>query len=301
MAAKSGYSEWQLWRIRDALSAYKAYEKAEDQRECGWPDIHQAILEQTGFHIGKSLKVGAEALRKFVEGVPDETKIGGRHWRDPDWASHAVDFLTHPDIDYLSTVELEEEDADGRFALYLSRFVWEPAKLAQLNADMPVGRYSARDMNKIEYVVRELYLQPFSQEKVFKATLIETYYPEEAIRELHGWTGLERREKRKAYLVTPGWGVLAPDNKLSIWLKDEDSGYQQLSSVTGLWDSDVNFFSKVLMLSESDAPFSPLSRISPRSYEIKDKYLKLLETRLISDFVLVSEDVPVSRQEEAHG
>ncbi|MAT94103.1 MAG: hypothetical protein CME59_16095 [Halioglobus sp.] len=301
MGAKSGYSDWQLWRIRDALAAYRYYEHAGNDDKFGWGDVHQAILEYTGFHIGLSLRSGKESIRKFVEGVPEKKKIGGRHWGDAEWVSYAVTFLTHPEIDYLSLDELEDESADYRFALFLARYIWEPVRLSSKNDNIPVGRYSAHEITKVDYIDRALYLEPWAQDKVFKATLIDIVYPEEVTSKLHELSEQERREKRQAYLITGGWGVQGPDNKITLWLKDEESCVTELSSISGLWNEDDNFYARVLMLSQSDAPADPVKRVSARTLRIRDSYLKLLKSKLITDFVLVNEEAPEVAPESAHG
>lgn len=56
------YSDWQLNRLRDALRAYKQYERSHDGAYFTWKDVREAIAADTGYEIGSSPKNGASRL-----------------------------------------------------------------------------------------------------------------------------------------------------------------------------------------------------------------------------------------------
>ena len=75
------YSDWKLNRLRDALRAYKLYERSHEGEYFTWKDVREAIAAYSGVEIGSSPRNGAERLRLFVEGV--KMKDGSRNYPTP--------------------------------------------------------------------------------------------------------------------------------------------------------------------------------------------------------------------------
>ena len=120
------YSDWQLNRLRDALRAYKVYERSHEGEYFTWKDVREAIAADTGYEIGTSPENGAERLRQFVEGV--NSKDGGRKYPEPkdDALDAIVQFALDEDNHLLSNDELNEyapaRQAPLRLLEYLDQF-----------------------------------------------------------------------------------------------------------------------------------------------------------------------------------
>ena len=130
--------EWQLWRIRNALQAFGHCEKDVDGKPLSIGGIAPAIKDYTGYEIHAENDRAYEIVRRFVNGNENK-KTGVTERTNPPWVRYAVEFLTHPDVAYLTEHELEVKEADFRAAIHLSQYLYAP-NIDQDNEDLITGQ-----------------------------------------------------------------------------------------------------------------------------------------------------------------
>lgn len=223
-----GYSDWQLTRIRDALSAYYHYERAQkdDEYVFGWSFVREAIGQVTEIDIGSSKRAGAERLRQFVEGIKNPENPAERKYPvlKDEWLEAVVRFLTHPDSGILSSDELSEYRPDYQAALRLIEYLNAPQPPGSENIIPPSrlqGSFMSKNIEEKEFVVRELTLQNPAENGYVEVVLTEEFYAADASRDFDRWTRKEASEEQYAHYKYIGWAVLTPESHLLIFLKNE--------------------------------------------------------------------------------
>ncbi|MCS0397889.1 hypothetical protein ND972_13895 [Vibrio diabolicus] len=242
------YSDRQLNQIRDALRIFKRYEKREDGKSYSWQDVHAAITHLTGYEIGESQKLGAEVIRKFVEGEP--RKDGVRHFSKPEWVSYAVEFLTHDDVLVITEDEIEGYHDNLKVAHFLTNYLHGADKYKS-GAIPKSGAYTSGKQKMGDFIVSELYLENQVNPFVYEASLIMNYYSSDSDELYEEWTDKEKLDERAAYYLSSGWAVHTPEDELIMVLKTTDGVNKYFSSGTMFKGSEAKELPKEFALVQS--------------------------------------------------
>ncbi|MBL3588672.1 MAG: hypothetical protein JMN24_02620 [gamma proteobacterium endosymbiont of Lamellibrachia anaximandri] len=139
MCEELSYTEEQLNRIRKELRYLYGYKK-KSKNGYSWQDLINEIMEMVdGLCSGDMQKipkccrkklnfdVNEKRFLKFVKGLPNNLKPGGRHFQKLKSCDHlAVElYLTDPDNGYsgLTTEQLYDRDADSKIPLLLAQYL----------------------------------------------------------------------------------------------------------------------------------------------------------------------------------
>lgn len=219
--------DWQIVRIRDALSAYRAFERNEEGMPCIWKDVRNAVAKRMNYEIAANPRLGAEVLRKFVDGNKDETRPGGRAYTIPkrETLSAIIQFLKHDAVGYLSDDELMEYTPGPQAGVRVSEFLKEncPEQFSFSPSDIESG-YRACHREKDGWSVRHLILQTPSDDGVFEVIETRHYYNADTEKQALAWDEGDRNNKKLRTARYGGWAVITPEDTIMIWLKDEMDG-----------------------------------------------------------------------------
>lgn len=238
-------SFWQLMRVRNALRTYHRYGRDSDGRYFTWRDVREAIALYTGVEIGGSLKLGAERLRQFVEGV--EGKIPGEGRRFPAPQPKALEaivrFVTHKELDLLSEDELNEDILGVQAPLRLMEFMHEGCTAIE-NSEVRhlEGDYLTAHPNRDGWMTRTVYLQRPHAGGLLQAVEWRDQFATESKEQALAWASeVGHAVSRQNF---SGWAVMTPEDSLLMFLKREQDGknhrYLCLEEV-GLWLRAVPF------------------------------------------------------------
>ncbi|MCP8685948.1 hypothetical protein [Marinobacterium sedimentorum] len=230
------YSDWQLNLIRNALRMYKECERREDGKAYSWQDIHAAIADYTGYEISESQKLGAESIRKFVEGEP--RKGGWRHFSKPDWVPYSVEFLTHDDVLVLTEDELDGYVNDLKAAAFLTDYLYGD-RFYKTTVGTKSGSYIAKTEEKFDFVAIDLSLEGCVNPYIYEISLIENYYSRDSSERYEKWTDKEKQDERLSYFMSSGWAVHTPEDELIVYLKTADGVNETLYTATLFGDGGL--------------------------------------------------------------
>lgn len=275
------YSDWQLFRIRDALRAYHQFERGIDENDAfTWKDVSEAIYEYT------NTRIDPERLRQFVVGIND--KKGGRHYPCPKGQrlESIVSFVTNEELDLLSRDELNEfmpsHQAAGRLLEYLKQdFDQErmvpPSKLQ--------GTYQVNLYNDIRYLSsRKLSLEQCSEADAIPVVEVEHFYEDtpEFSKSLANYAmGVGPEPRPSTYIKYGGWAILTPEDNLLFYLKKERNGmnryYFTIASELSIWTDAPQ---TRLVLLHHDFPLE-LSTEDTDKYGITESIIKEVRNKII--------------------
>lgn len=213
------YSDWQLNRLRDSLSAYHHYERSHDGHYFTWKDVSEAIDEYTG------VRVPPERLRQFVEGV--NTKDGSRKFPVPQEKSieGIASFVVHEDLNLLTEDELEEFTPNRQAPLRLLEYLDQQFDQERIVPSEKIqGRYVMRVSGPDGITVRELTLQLPSADGLMQVVETEDSYGVAAAMLFEHGTPADLKANRDYRVKHGGWAILTPEDNLLFFLKNEEYG-----------------------------------------------------------------------------
>ncbi|PUB88027.1 MAG: hypothetical protein DBP00_07290 [gamma proteobacterium symbiont of Ctena orbiculata] len=245
------YSDWQLNRLRDALSAFKAYQESsfdfhEDQvesletsREVGfsWGDVREAIREETGVEIGVDRKTGSERLRQFVAGI----KKNDGSYRFPrlskKWLDAIADFVTSEDIFLLDEEELHEFDPTVQTPIRLLEYLNQNYDYENTFhiADLK-GAYERKLVNDDVFVVTKLTFQGATDKGFMQVIEERRSYDASTASRYDNFTYDNKRKEQLSFTEHKGWAVSTPETGLLFFMKNAMDGknYNYLSLASDL-------------------------------------------------------------------
>lgn len=228
------YSDWQLVRIREALGAYKHYERDHDGVAYTWKDVREAIASITGTEIGSNQKKGGERLRQFVAGNTNP-ETGLKEYPKPEWAKDVVSFLCDEDIGYLSADDLREFKPVIQAPLRLLEYLApDPFEDGENSAAHCVGTYrlkfrAGRDVHGVsDFFVKTISIMPSTDSGVYEVIETEEVFDNRDFAKYHDWTAVKKREKRHCEIIYHGWGVISPEDTFMFFLKKEGEGLNRV-------------------------------------------------------------------------
>jgi hypothetical protein len=232
-------SDWQLMRVRNALRAYHRYGRDTDGRYFTWRDVREAIDLYTGVQIGASLKLGAERLRQFVEGVEGKLPGEGRRFPSPQPKAlkAIIGFVTHKELDLLSAEELSEDITGVQAPLRLLEYMRAQCALPESDEFRHLeGHYLTAHPAKDGWVTRSLYLQRAHDDGVLQVMEVRDHFDTASKEQALEWASeIGRALSSRKF---SGWALLTPEDSLMLFMKREEDGknhrYLCLEEV-GLW------------------------------------------------------------------
>lgn len=204
------YSDWQIQRLRERLSAYRLNERG----RLTWEEVSEDIASLMGE------KIPSDSLRQFVK--PVSVKQGKPPRTFPDDRLDLVKgFLTHERIGYLHDIELVEEATPYHAAFALMEFFGCTGEAAaKLDLALLSGRFEA--------VKEEAAVPPDGTDRYEKVSIeIDSYGGNGLIRvhevsEFYCDTG--NGEVNEDAMTSSGWAAFHPGGLLILFLKDVFSG-----------------------------------------------------------------------------
>jgi hypothetical protein len=255
-----GLSDWQSARVRDALRAYHRYERGAEGEFFTWKDVREAIAVYTDIEIGTSSKNGAERLRQFVEGVTDKKNPDQIKYPvpQPSAIEAIVEFVTHEELNLLSEDELNEYVPDFQAHQRLLEYLYDGSETARMIPPENLqGAYKMSGERNAFYFVRELTLQRRTDQGLIQIIETEDRYSSRPEYNNFGeWDLSTRRKVHKSRERHGGWAILAPEDNLLFFLKNEENArnryYITMAADVGLWSGAPH---NRLVVLQHDYPF----------------------------------------------
>lgn len=245
------YSDWQLNRLRDALSAYKAYQELSSgfhsnlvvdlnttkEVGCSWGDVREDIKAETGVEIGKDRKAGGERLRQFVAGIRKEDGSYRFPRLSKKWLDAIANFVTSEDNFLLDEEELHEFDPTVQTPIRLLEYL-------NLNYDYEntfhiadlKGAYERRLVNDDVFVVTKLTFQGATDKGFMQVIEERRSYDASTASRYDNFTYDNKREEQLSFTEHKGWAVSTPETGLLFFMKNAMDGknYNYLSLASDL-------------------------------------------------------------------
>lgn len=215
------FSEWQLFRLRNALGAYHDYGEGSAGDPFNWKDVAEAICQNSGLEPPpKEIKLFAERLRQFVDGVnrPD----GARKYPEPKNIEAVAAFATSEEYQLLSEAELHEYAPDRHAALRLREYLHTGLKVRTLPLSMLEGTYKSKRFEAEDFVVRDLKLLRVSEDGIIQLAMIEDAYDNLTGAQFDDLTPKKRLKARQNQNLYSGWAIVTPEDNLMFFLKNAD-------------------------------------------------------------------------------
>lgn len=214
----SVHNDLRLEKIRAALRAYRAFTRGRSRGSLTWLELSGDIEAYT------NVAMGAEVLRQFVEGVSKKVPARARIPSSENLQA-IVAFLTHPEIDALSSKELEEDDFAWQACVRFQQFLRQDFDAEPLRPPAALeGAYRAATETGGARCAVTLRLQVRPEDGTILVRESGDLYEggERPIPET-------RQEKRhKAHREAAGFAVLTPEDGLLFFLPT-------VAIITGFW------------------------------------------------------------------
>jgi hypothetical protein len=208
------FSDWQLFRLRNALSAYHDYGEGSSGDAFNWKDVTEAIS------LATDVTIPPERLRQFVDGV--NTAEGTRKYPVPKNIDAVAAFATHEEYRLLSEAELHEYAPDRHAALRLREYLHTGLKVRTLPLSMLEGTYKSKRFEAEDYVVRDLKLLRVSEDGIIQLAMIEDAYDNLTGAQFDDLTPKKRLKARQNQNLYSGWAIVTPEDNLMFFLKNAD-------------------------------------------------------------------------------
>lgn len=226
--------DWQLEKVRTALRAHRAYTPGQSGRGLTWLELVADIEAYTG------VAMSDEVARQFVQGTNRKRQNPVRYRRpDPDNLAAILAYLTHSDIDALSSDELDQDGFAYQAPLRLLEYLAQDFDGEQmLLPEGLTGRYSAAAAAADSITATVLVLQQEPDTGIIRASETSEIYDHPGEASLRDWRGLDRRNSFRARKLAEGWAVLTPEDSLLFFMKDRPYGrnhYWTLAADADLW------------------------------------------------------------------
>jgi hypothetical protein len=295
-------SEWQVWRVRDALRAHHRYERklalARDSNlnpgddpdpdhdpeheqhlkyltwRYVWEEIRN-VAKENNIDLEMTAKNGAERLRVFVEGLnKKEGETPKYSAPKPPLMAAIIAFVTDENVGLLDEKELSEFSnfmpswqAPVRLIEYLEQnFDTErirPPKSLE-------GIYQTYKIDSDDLIIREMTIERSIEGGLLQVMETQDVYDEEVASIFHSLSPKELRDLRYKRDHYSGWAILTPEYNLLFFLKEERTGMNRYyftlaSNVTWKMDSPLTN----MILFHHDFPFQPDNEMQTADEMIK--------------------------------
>lgn len=163
--------------------------------------------------------VGAEILRRFVEGVRVKGKLTFPVPKD-DALEGIVSFVLKPEFDLLSEEELCKPPSSEHAPMRLLEYLSPTSNLgAPVEPEKLEGTYFSLRSKALDFVSRELVFSNPLDSRLFQVEESEDHYDPDDKSVYETGTAVQRERVRKARICHDGWAVVTPEKTLFLFLK----------------------------------------------------------------------------------
>lgn len=276
-------SEWQIWRVRDALRAYHRYEhelplgrdsNPRSRRSVDaekhptyltwryvWEEIKDAARDNN-IDLKMTATNGAERLRQFVEGLYKKGGTPEYSSPKPPLMAAIIAFVTDENVGLLDEKELSEFSSfmpSWQAPVRLIEYLEQKFDTARIRPPKALeGHYRACKIDSGDLIVREITIERPIEGGLLQVMETEDAYDGEIASTFQSLSPADQREKRYKRDHYSGWAILTPEYNLLFFLKEEHTGMNRYyftlaSNVTRKLDTPMT---KMIVL-HHDFPFEP--------------------------------------------